>query len=250
MGETAEPTLRRLPARPPREPGSRAPRRAPRSGDLCTAWLRGEIRFEYPAALRVADQVGLVDHVQRVFLEHPVRLEPEVRREFLGGHEDRRGRLRKRQAEWPGVLGLADDRRQPPVEVAPQLAAKAMRGDDDACRASATRDMCRDDVLRHQRRARARGEGQHEPPYVGIGRVRRAVEQVELRRPERQHRRVTQGHRSRRGRRHCQRQTRPDRRGAEIVGDVLQVRRDPSGLEVGLGVGPVGALVENWVFVA
>jgi hypothetical protein len=38
---------------------------------------------------------------------------------------------------------------------------------------------------------------------------------------------------------------RPHRRGAEVVGDVAQVRRDPSGVEVELRVRRIGSLVEQ-----
>ena len=173
------------------------------------------------------------------------RLEPEVRGQLLGGHDHRGGRRGQRQAERPGVLGPAGDRGQAPVKVPPELTPEAVGGDDDAGRAGAARHVRRHDVLRHQRLARARGERQDEPPHRGIERVRRAVEQLELRGPQGQHRRVAQGHRARRGLRHRRRQMRPDRGGAEIVGDVTQVRRDPPGVEVELRVRRIGSLVEQ-----
>jgi hypothetical protein len=143
-----------------------------------------ERRFEDPSALRVADQVRLVDHVKRVFVEHPVRLEPEVRGQLLGGHDHRGGACGQRQAERPGVLGPAGDHGQAPVKVSPELTPEAVGGDNDAGRAGAARHVCRHDVLRHQRLARTGGERQDESPHRGIERVHRAGEELELRRPQ------------------------------------------------------------------
>ena len=200
--------------------------------------------LEHPSPVCIPHEVRLVDDEERIVAEYPFRLGSQVRGELLRGHHDDRRRVGQRNTERAGVPDVAGQGSEAPVEISLDLAAQAMGRNDDAHRPPATDDVRAHDVLGDQRLARARRKGQHEPSHARIQRVE-CPEQIQLRRPQRQDRRIAHRHRHCGSARDRRRQERPHRRGAEVVRDVPQVCGDPPGVEVGLRERRVGTLVEQ-----